>query len=309
MNSTDHQEEGVGFRMTEIRIESVRVVGRHRKDLGDIGQLAESIKELGLLNPITITPDGVLIAGQRRLEAFRRLGLDTIPARIADSLDAAAEKLRAERDENTARKPMTPEELVSLGRALERLEQPRAKERLRKAQERGRAARSGLSSPEDSPTGEHRTTDEVVAEAVGMSKTGYYRARSVVAAANDPDLTDEERQVARAALEEMNATGNLTGPYNRVRSLRKPQPDRPAAKRPSQQPNQLRTPAGQRKALDGALVALAGLAHGLKQVDPIHPEISRDEAARWESGLVEARHTISSLIRRLKEFTNAETTA
>ena len=34
----------------------------------------ESIERIGLLQPITITPEGVLVCGWRRLEAVRRLG-------------------------------------------------------------------------------------------------------------------------------------------------------------------------------------------------------------------------------------------
>jgi ParB family transcriptional regulator, chromosome partitioning protein len=47
---------------------------RHRRDIGDIGSLARSVAEVGLLHPIVIRPDGVLIAGARRLAACKALG-------------------------------------------------------------------------------------------------------------------------------------------------------------------------------------------------------------------------------------------
>lgn len=51
------------------------IVGfRYRKDLGDLRPLADSIAEVGLLHPIVVTAEGLLIAGQRRLEACRLLG-------------------------------------------------------------------------------------------------------------------------------------------------------------------------------------------------------------------------------------------
>ena len=50
--------------------------------------------------------------------------------RIITDLFSAAALLRVERDENTCRKDMTPEELVSLGRALEAVERPKARERM-----------------------------------------------------------------------------------------------------------------------------------------------------------------------------------
>ena len=62
----------------ERRIDSITVGVRHRKDPGDLNALMKSIEEVGLLQPVTITPDGVLICGWRRLEALRRLGRRTL---------------------------------------------------------------------------------------------------------------------------------------------------------------------------------------------------------------------------------------
>ena len=39
-------------------VESIQVGRRHRRDLGDLDALAASIERDGLLQPITITPDG-----------------------------------------------------------------------------------------------------------------------------------------------------------------------------------------------------------------------------------------------------------
>ena len=62
-----------------LKIEHIVVGNRHRRELGDIDRLAASIAAIGLLHPIVITPDGTLIAGQRRLEACKRLGWSEIP--------------------------------------------------------------------------------------------------------------------------------------------------------------------------------------------------------------------------------------
>ena len=45
----------------EWTVESIRVGRRHRTELGDIDELAASIERDGLLQPITVTPDGVLV--------------------------------------------------------------------------------------------------------------------------------------------------------------------------------------------------------------------------------------------------------
>ena len=68
-----------------------------RKDLdagtedAGIGDLAASIRERGLLGPITVRrqPDGgfELIAGQRRFLACQQLGMASIPAIVRDDLD------------------------------------------------------------------------------------------------------------------------------------------------------------------------------------------------------------------------------
>ena len=62
-----------------MNIENIQIGPRHRHDLGDIAGLAASIKEIGLLHPIIVSPDGRLIAGKRRLEACKRLGWTEIP--------------------------------------------------------------------------------------------------------------------------------------------------------------------------------------------------------------------------------------
>lgn len=282
--------------MPDVRIETVRVTGRFRKDLGDVAKLANSIAELGLIHPIAITSDGRLIAGQRRLEAFRLLGREVIPARIIENLDDATEVLlRIERDENTERKAMLPEELVRLGQALEALERPKADARKAEGGDAGRATRYGpeLASGHVTGSQEKRETREVVGEALGMSGTSYARAKKVVEAAEDPALPVEDRAIAQQALAEMNATGNIAGAFakvSRARDSRLGAPQRSAISRAS----------AQRHALDKAVMALSGIAFGLNQIIEVHASITREEAAEWISGLSQGRQAIESLINRLR---------
>ena len=62
----------------ERTVASIHVGARHRGDLGDIDTLAASIEREGLLQPITISPDGFLVCGARRLAAIKQLGWDTM---------------------------------------------------------------------------------------------------------------------------------------------------------------------------------------------------------------------------------------
>jgi ParB family chromosome partitioning protein len=52
-----------------VTLSEIRIGKRYRREMGDIGKLAASMEELGLLQPIVVTPDGTLIAGERRLRA------------------------------------------------------------------------------------------------------------------------------------------------------------------------------------------------------------------------------------------------
>jgi ParB family chromosome partitioning protein len=67
-------------------------------DEESLGELADSIAQLGLLQPILVrrVPDGYqLIAGERRWRAARRAGLTTVPAvvRVSDDVNAVEEAL------------------------------------------------------------------------------------------------------------------------------------------------------------------------------------------------------------------------
>lgn len=95
--------------ITLIEIESITTFDRMRQaDRAHVDALAESIGEVGLLNPITVAPEGrgyALIAGMHRLEAARHLGWTDIPASILD-LDEHR-RVIAECDENLCAPSLT----------------------------------------------------------------------------------------------------------------------------------------------------------------------------------------------------------
>jgi ParB family chromosome partitioning protein len=106
-------------------VESIIVSNRFRKEPGDIQALAENIDEIGLLHPIAVTPDRRLIAGARRLMAFKYLGRTEIPVHVVD-LD---EIVRGEFAENVHRKSFLPSELDAIGQEISKLEAERARAR------------------------------------------------------------------------------------------------------------------------------------------------------------------------------------
>lgn len=88
------------------------IIKNRKRSLQDISELKESIRELGLLNPITINRDMTLIAGHHRLQACKELNCHQISAIIIDADEIKAELM--EIDENIIRRDLT---------ALERAEQ------------------------------------------------------------------------------------------------------------------------------------------------------------------------------------------
>lgn len=61
-----------------------------REDIGDIRSLAESIQQDGLLHPLTVRPFGEkfeIVAGRRRYEASKLIGMKVIPCNVAEEMD------------------------------------------------------------------------------------------------------------------------------------------------------------------------------------------------------------------------------
>lgn len=214
-----------------VAIESIQVVDRHRKDLGDLDSLRDSIEGVGLLNPVTLTRDSRLVAGQRRIEACRRLGWHFIPARFVDSLDDAALVLRAEMEENTERKAMLPSELASLGETLHNLEAERSRERQRQAgRENGRGIAPDPERTSYSPGSEQNKTRSIVGSALGMSGHNYDQLRYVYRAARDPDLPTDLRDLAVEELARIDQTGHVRPAAERLRARMRARRDADEAK-------------------------------------------------------------------------------
>lgn len=68
----------------------------------DTGSLKESIRRNGLISPVVVTRELVLVAGERRLTACRELGHETIPVRFVEEL-SPLELLIIELEENLKR--------------------------------------------------------------------------------------------------------------------------------------------------------------------------------------------------------------
>ena len=99
----------------EMEVSSLRTRTQGvRAKLGDLSTLEGSIRKLGLLNPIIVDADNVVICGNRRFEACRRTGMVRVPVFKVDASVGSTEAYDIEADENLCREPLTAEELARL---------------------------------------------------------------------------------------------------------------------------------------------------------------------------------------------------
>lgn len=186
----------------ELPLDAIRVEGRFRREMGDIDALARSVAEVGLLHPIVVTPDGRLIAGERRLHALRRLGRTHAPVRVVPLTDI----LRGEHDENTVRADFLPSEYVAIKRALEEEERRLARERQRATLKRGAAE----PVRENYPHGATGRVNDKLARAAGISRRTLEKAAAVVAAA------EREPERFGGLVEEMDRCGRVNGVHKKL---------------------------------------------------------------------------------------------
>ncbi len=111
----------VGHIELDRAVDSIRVGHRHRRDMGDLDALVASIARDGLLQPITITPDGVLVCGARRLAAVKQLGWRTVNVWVRSAISDRLSHLLAEQDDNVLHKELSPLEAESLYREIKQL--------------------------------------------------------------------------------------------------------------------------------------------------------------------------------------------
>lgn len=302
-----------------VSIEEIKVGERARTELGDLTELIKSIKDIGLLHPIVIAPDRKLIAGGRRLEACRKLGMIRVPVSVAEHITDAVDLLKAERDENTCRKDMTVSEKLAIGARIEELKRPDAEKRKADGGNLGRASRYGdlaSSSTGGSQAGTRKRdrnneTASLAAEAVGMSRTTYSYARRIKKQAEDPNRPESVRQAAREALAELDATGLVTPVYEGfMATTQKAQPETVPAKvvaPPLKNANGRRYPQrSQRKAITEGMAALSGLCDGFATVAELDDAINAEEAAQWLRDLNQAMRVQRILANTLKEHINGK---
>lgn len=195
-------------------VDAITVGVRYRDDLGDIDALAASIDEHGLLQPITISPDGTLICGRRRLAAVQRLGWTKVNVWVRSGISTQLEHLLAEQHENTDRLPYNPIEAAALYRELKALmaeDAARCQEATRFGADHGE-----VDGGADSATPSSRRRSRAQAARAVTGRNSYTRLEQVGELehmACDPALPADVRQHAARELDAARDDGKVHRHY------------------------------------------------------------------------------------------------
>lgn len=160
-----------------VDIEKIKVSDRIRKDFGDIEELARDIEQNGLINPIVLTPDYQLVAGERRLRAHQFLKRQQVDARIMEISDYE-HQLRLEISENEHRKEFTFSERIEWAKRLEEVERIKAKERM-------------AGGKENFPDHEGGQVRDIVAEQAGFGSGKQYDKAKFIAENATPEIIQQ----------------------------------------------------------------------------------------------------------------------
>lgn len=263
-----------------MKIADISIGDRVRKDMGDIAALAQSIQTHGLIHPPAVTPEGVLIAGHRRILACMHLGWEDIQVRTI----AVDNLLAAERNENEVRKAFTPSEAVAVARAIEDQLKAATNERRSVAMKAAWARKKGEEIDVDESSTSTRHLSMPAAAAVGMCRQRYEQAKAVVEAA------EKEAEKFGDIVETMDATGNVRAAHIELQRRR----DNLPARHPVLRNMRHRDP---NQEIERAITALSGLAIGIDRIDAEGLDAARIQ--EWSEEIKRHVVVINRFIRRL----------
>lgn len=202
-------------------VESIIVGNRHRTDLGDLTALAESIARDGLLQPLTVTLDGVLVCGARRLAAIKLLGWRTVSVWVRSGISGRLGHLLAEQDDNMLHKDLTPVEAAALYRELKTLmaedaARRQAATRFSVENQPGKDGAANFAAPS---TARGDTREQAAAMiSGGASHTTLEKIDYLRQVADDPALPAKVRGDAAAELERIDAGAPVHPGFERIRA-------------------------------------------------------------------------------------------
>jgi len=230
------QDTAEGVLRLDVAVDGITVGERHRHDLGDIDALAASIQEFGLLQPITVTPDLVLVCGFRRLVAIQRLGWTTTRPWVRSGISDRLQEVLAERDEEQLRKPLDDVEAAQLYREIKQLLAEDAARRQSNtrfgadddAQNTSAEPASGVGANSDidggaklAPPRDLRERTRAQAARMVTGKASYSRLDRIATLsdiAQDPARPERIRALATEALEQIRQGASVFPLYDEVKA-------------------------------------------------------------------------------------------
>ena len=198
--------------MSEIKVEEeyhtlVRPLSEKEYD-----ELRQSIQTHGMLVPIVVNREGIILDGHNRFKICHELGIKPVVFR-KDFPSKTAEKLFVI-ESNLRRRQLSDIERVELGMQLEPLEKELAHERRTAALKVGDTpAEMELQSPigsiEHNGESEEGRARDVVAKKVGLSPTTYHRGKTVLEKGSDAlkEEVKSEKKSISAAYDEVKGKG------------------------------------------------------------------------------------------------------
>lgn len=107
---------GITFTVEEWACDKVIPYARNARQIPDsaVSKVAASIKEFGWQQPIVVDPDGVILAGHTRLMAAKKLGMTTVPIKIAHNLTPGQAKAFRLMDNRSHEEATWDEKLLAL---------------------------------------------------------------------------------------------------------------------------------------------------------------------------------------------------
>lgn len=217
--------EATGHIEIERRVDSIKIGVRHRSDPErDLAPLMRSIDRLGLLQPVTITPDGVLVCGHRRLEAVKHLGWPTLRVWVRTGISDPLTQLLAEQDENSLHRPLSPLDAAALYRELKALLTEDAQRRQRASRfgaDNGEEGDGGADSapPKSNPGKSRNEAAQLVTNSASHARLEQICTIESIAA--DDAVPVGVRKLADEELERIRQGGAVDPSYQRVRAALK----------------------------------------------------------------------------------------
>ncbi|WP_099205625.1 ParB/RepB/Spo0J family partition protein [Scatolibacter rhodanostii] len=221
----------------KIKISDIKVGDNRREiDEANVLTIADSMKEVGLINPITVTADHTLIAGAHRLEACKLLNWSEIECNVVE-LDGLKAEL-AEIDENLIRHNLSHldegEQLLRKKEIYEML-YPETKKGVAQAIGMNRAVGNNVS--EDSSVTSKKSFVDDSAEKMNLTPR---RVQQKIQIARD--LTPEVKEIVKE-------NGIGLDPSLKLARIKEPEKQKEAAKRMVKKPTEPPKPKNEKAVL------------------------------------------------------------